>query len=557
MDEKLMIALGLNTHAFKEGINEAKNLTRELGEKFKETGLELASALGLGLAAFKGFELIKEGMEEYKKINIQSALLTNELKNQGKYSAELVSNLKEGRELLSDLGFYKEGEQLQFQRDMQKYFPNANNAYREEYTTNAANIAAAKGVSLAEGQAVENKIVSLRPSNKGDLRAQLKAILPELGENETIKALPGIMKALSEGANSYVNHMTHLLAESHGLKNAAKVAAEANPDLKFNKAMEEFTVHLGELGIKIKKAFLPDMEEAVKWLDDIITNHAKEITDTLIAIGHGLEFVLKHIEALGIAFAAKKLIDGVTWITEIFSKAAGHGALTATALMNVNAEIVNINSAAGLAGAANGIAPKALSAAEVAGISATTQAGIANAAGMEVIATLGGIAAIATSVAIIAYEIWKENAENAVFNEKMKNDPQFNQDVQHREYESQSNIINKTSAWSPSKISSVPSEANDAIDLMFKKQDEISKNVKKGNAKVETPNANVKGGTIESQVKGAQSKQIIININKDLVGSIQISSNSLAEGADEIERVITRAILDGLQAGELLYSGGH
>ena len=143
MADNIVYELSLHD-MFTQTMEKANQATEKMEghlEKVNDLAKELVLSLGAGLAIFKGFEILKEGLGEFKKITIESAVLTNELKNQGKYSKQLVDNLKEGREQLENLGFFKEGDNFKFQQQLMKQFPGANDKYRELYTETAANLA--------------------------------------------------------------------------------------------------------------------------------------------------------------------------------------------------------------------------------------------------------------------------------------------------------------------------------------------------------------------------------------------------------------------------------
>ena len=400
---------------------------------------------------------------------------------------------------------------------------------------------------------------------------QLKAMLSEFGVDFWEKNQKAIMLAASHGQNSYVNFMTDLLSRAPGLNNAAKTAAENNPDIKFNKAMEEFTVHLGELGMKIKKAFLPDMEAAVKWMDDLISNHFDQIKNTVVTIGHGLEFVATHIELLGIAFAAKKLYDGISWITSLFS---GSGEkMSATALMTVNAEVVNVNGAMGLGS-------EAVSAGETAEVGAV--GGMSIAALSDIVVPLLAVAGVVAAVGALASHFGIIGTVNS--------DPDKQHEINEASYkaqEEQANTIRRghmTSAEIAAEDAGKNRDTTDYSKIDYSSNTDLSRSIQQntketaeaikkstpGPAPVTTtsnrtnahigshPNSGVKDGSqvSESSVKGVESRNIIVNI-KELVHEMKNTYTGVAESAKDIERIVTQAIEEGIMAGEMLAGGNR
>lgn len=79
----------------------------------------------------------------------------------------------------------------------------------------------------------------------------------------------------------------------------------------------------------------------------------------------------------------------------------------------------------------------------------------------------------------------------------------------------------------------------------FKKIKDL--NTKSGSGLGNTPDVDTKSST----VRGVQPKNIILNFNKDFI-KLDITNLNTKESASEIERIVTEAVLNGINSGQLL-----
>lgn len=290
-------------------IDEGVKKVGESLEKINKAGEELLTTIGLSIAAFKGFEFIKEGVEEYKNIRIQTALFNNELKNSGTYSKELVENLKEMREHLSEIGFFKEVEQLQFQRNLMKNFPYAGTGFLDMTAQASADLATTEGISLSEAGNRINNII--RPKRGGGFRVDLGGIEEILGNAKYREHEGEITKLASIDPNIAYPKIISMI-EKYRLKGAAETAVKNNPEYELNKSLEEFSVTLGQITEDIKVKFLPEMKKIVDWFHNLSEDNLKTIERTLTTI-------VKGLVAISVLLIGVKVIEGIKYLVTLAS----------------------------------------------------------------------------------------------------------------------------------------------------------------------------------------------------------------------------------------------
>ena len=537
-------------------------------ERVNEMGKEMLTTIGLSIAAFKGFEFIKEGMEEYRNIRIETALFNNELKNSGVYTKELVDNLKEMREQLSNIGFYKETEQLAFQRQMLGNFPHADLGYLEKFQQTAADVAANKGISLSDAG---NQIDAFRPSRKG-WRTKYQGLKDIMGD-DYFRAHESQLRGLGDMDINKAYPLLLDMIEKSKVHNAAKTKMEADPEYEFRKKTEEFSVTLGEVGENLKVAFLPEMIKVEQWLDDMVKNHLQGLQTTLKIIVDGL---------VGIAalFAVKKTIEAFTFLASLPGTLmqAGKALLFGVAKQeeSTDASVIGLNSLAGAAERAaialNLIGGEGATGAGIGGIAGGVGGGLGkgrlfvNSEGVLVEgaegATTGGLIGAMTSnpagwvvmaatAAGIGINYWATHQANfAGMSQLGEANKQGEQSDQTTNSFLKKLAEKDNQSWGNTNDQDTTVSITDQVRIYGEKtvkamKDEQSKSphMKGGNS----PNL-PKNKSSDLNVHGPKNTNIYVTINGGLVGKIDIENTSTAEHifTDKTKKHIQSVIVDTL-----------
>lgn len=602
------LEMNLNLHDnFTRVMNKAKEATEQMEkhlERANEFSKTLIESFGAGLAIFEGFNFVKEGLSEFRKINIETAVLTNELKNQGKYSKELVDNLKEGREELAKLGFYKEGETLRFQELMMKQFPNSNEEYRKLYTETAANLA--NGGSLQEGQEKLNHLIAPRIDMKtGGIKENYRALFKEMGLGGFEKLLPEIENAYKKGHDTRAE-LTEILSRLPDLKNNARIRAENDPELKAKILMEKFGETLGHLTNDVENAFLPDIEKAVEWLDDMVKNHFQQIKNIAIDIVHGLKFVAEIMAGKFIYNTISGFITGIGSLSKGIIELLGLNTLekesegqvvTGLNLLAASAERAAISLDLIGGNPSEGHLPKTglpSGGSSLAGIIATSalvlQAAVISGAITLLVGQIGehygwfgkkyagnnrsaleaiGLGKNRNSPEELLYQYGAGGLSHIP---ELQNLKLGDKDHRHSEEEKKGILTIQKAAqvWggynrlkfdengnisNSEPISGLFKNLKETFDMKefegFKKA--IKENTKMHSGDKPKTGDKPSGGVMESTVKGQQTKIINLNFNRDFI-KLDNTYNNVTESAADIEHIITQAIIDGVNAAELLLS---
>ena len=133
-DTTLQFRAELNTENFERGL-----------EKINDQAKELFATLGIGFAAIKGLEFVKDAMNEFRKIKVQQAEINQLLKNSNNYNINNVNQLKQQREeMVKILGISQEVSS-NIQKTVINAFPNAGIERLKGLSELGANYQAATG----------------------------------------------------------------------------------------------------------------------------------------------------------------------------------------------------------------------------------------------------------------------------------------------------------------------------------------------------------------------------------------------------------------------------
>lgn len=569
-DVKLGVQIEGNALGKLKELNESAERLEKKLEGVHEIGKELFSTIGVGFAALAGFEFLKEGLQEYKQINIQAALLNNQLRNSGKYSEELVESLKEQREVLKNESFFKEDDILKFQTLLTRAYSNANNEFRKQFGEVVGNLAAEDG-NLAEHFSELQHALQLKPSAKGD-KVALKKELAFLSDAEFEKHRAQIMKAAEPG-HVFADEMLPIIAEI--TKGRREAVIQADPMVKLNHDLEEFRINLGHLVQEIQKRFLPQFDKAILFLDDLVTNHFDQIKEWAIKIAEGLKILAE-------VFIAKKLIGVIIGVVEGFQKlqnwlsGVSLGASAAaldTSAVSLDTAAVALNGAAiALDGAA--VALGGVSGLKGIGLGAAALGGEAVVAGEAVttttaLGTLGsaalGVAGVLTAITLLfpgdnarpnnkPFEYYTTPTGERYYNpnNRMRQELQKNgqlktetpEEVDERLHPKLMKITDET------KFKNFLGETFDKFTHL-PILDKVFKGIKKGKEDAESHLKPLSGlaankSKPEMEKINGSNRQFIINIYGGLINKLENHYEEEGSSASDTKEDIKRAIIEGI-----------
>ena len=303
-DTNLQYVLGLSDR-FTQVMGNAENATARLESKLggvNKMALEIAGSFGLIMAAGKAFDFIKDGMKEVHGLNIQLAVMEQTLKNSGRYSKELMENLGEQREKLNNLGFLDEEAIAKAQNQLLKLYPKASMGFRDEFMKTVADMSTDGDVAASVAKL--NKLITPKISPKNEWRKNIKALLPEMGLSGFEDAYKKIQNAYKVGHDTQ-KEMLDIFNNLPGIKGMAEARRKADPEADLKLTTHRLSESLGKLGIEVEKKFLPEMESAVKYIDDLVKNNLEGIKTSIVVIVNSLKVLAEY-------FIAKRVVKAIT-----------------------------------------------------------------------------------------------------------------------------------------------------------------------------------------------------------------------------------------------------
>jgi len=284
-----------------------------MGEKAKGMFSGLKSGLGMlgiGFAAFKGLELIHEGVEAVHKLHEAEAQVKAGLESTGHAAGLSYENLEEMAKSFSSKIKYSRSEITDMQSVLLT-FPSVTKDTFESASTAIFNMATrmgsdVKGTTVQIGKALQDPIhgiTALKRVGVNFSESQKEVIKSLVDTGQTAKAQALILKELN--------------VEFGG---SAEAAAAADPLFKYNKAMGSMKMAMGEAAITLQQVLAP----ALMYIGNAVKFVATGIKSALGWMKENSDVVKAFAITLGIGAAAY----GVYWVA-MNTATIATGAMTA------------------------------------------------------------------------------------------------------------------------------------------------------------------------------------------------------------------------------------
>lgn len=242
-------------------------------ERLKERGIATLESLGIGFAAFKGLEFIKQSKEEFEKLEFSNSQLEAGLESTGhaagvtfeelsKSSQDFAHNLKFNQSQVEDM----QSILLTFTSVTKDTFEGASAAVLDMATRLKTD---ASSAALQLGKALQDPVAGLGALhrvgvNVEELRKKFVHVTDTLARQKLI--------------------IKELNTEFGG---SAAAAAAADSTFRFSKSMEELELIVGDLAVKFTKWLTPALEWFVQAIKDSI-EWLKKHEDLVKAIAWGI-----------------------------------------------------------------------------------------------------------------------------------------------------------------------------------------------------------------------------------------------------------------------------
>ncbi|HWB93503.1 MAG TPA: hypothetical protein VG605_16700 [Puia sp.] len=258
-------------------INHMEGSLHSAGEKAKEFGKEMLGVLGVGVALYKGFQFIEHSAEQFELLEKANAQLEAGLESTHGMARLTFGGLEESQKSLR--------EKIDFSRsaiaDMQGVlltFPAVTKATFDSASMAIADMSTRLHTDLSQtaiqvGKALQDPIMGI-------------TALHRVGVNFSSAQKDVIQRLVETGQIAKAQAL--ILKELHTeFGGSAEAAANVNPYFKYNQAIENLQLTIGELVIKLKAFLAPALEGIVTAFQNVI-EWGKRNADLLRAIGVGV-----------------------------------------------------------------------------------------------------------------------------------------------------------------------------------------------------------------------------------------------------------------------------
>ena len=267
---------------FTAGINRANSATKQFESTAKSAmgmGTKLLGALGVGMAAYKGFEFIKEGVEKVHQLHMAEAQLDNTIAHIGRTSVltgEQMVALADS--MYKTLPVTKQSI-IEAETALTRFKGISASTFKQAITM-SADLAIALKRDSSETATMLGRVLE-NPEKAGRMLRQFNIILTTPQQQ--------LIKQLQEtGHVARAQQMIFKLLAEKGYAGAAAAAANADPYFKLNKAMEQLKLQSGELLQKVLIKFMPILKSITDLISKIIPyiqTHKELIEKVTVAIG--------------------------------------------------------------------------------------------------------------------------------------------------------------------------------------------------------------------------------------------------------------------------------
>jgi len=250
---------GMNMHATK-----LEGTLATVGTTATSMGSKLMSGLGMlgvGFGAFKGLELIHEGVEAVEKLHQAQAQVKAGLESTGYVAGVTAESLDNMAKSFSKSTKYSRADITDLQSLMLTFpaitkdtFPQATQAILD--------------MSTRLGQDTKSSAIQLGKALQDPIRGITALRRVGVNFNDSQKDVIANLVATGQTAKAQTMILSELTTEFGG---SAKAAADADPLFEYNKTMNTMKNALGEVAIALQEAFAPALmivANAVKWVAD-------------------------------------------------------------------------------------------------------------------------------------------------------------------------------------------------------------------------------------------------------------------------------------------------
>lgn len=241
-------------------INHMEGSLHHAGEAAGEFGKELLGVLGVGMALYKGFEFIEASAEKFETLEKANAQLKAGLDSTRGAAGLTFESLEESQKQLREKIDYSRGaiadmqaQLLTFPAVTHKVFDSASMAIADMATRLHTDL---NSTAIQVGKALQDPIRGITALHRVGVNFSegQKAVIKHLVETgQTAKAQALILKELN--------------TEFGG---SAEAAAKVDPFFKYNKAIEDVQMTIGDLVIKLKEYLAPALEWIVVKFKEVI-----------------------------------------------------------------------------------------------------------------------------------------------------------------------------------------------------------------------------------------------------------------------------------------------
>ena len=156
----------------------------------------------------------------------------------------------------------------------------------------------------------------------GDIKENYRGLFKEMGLQNFEKFLPAIQEAYQQGHDTRAE-LTEIINKIPGVKDNAKTRADNDTELQTKKAIEQFTVDIGKLGISLEKEFLPEIIDVIHSLDKFVNEDMEGIKTSIKVIGDVLLTIAEFMVVKKVAEGILGFIGAVNSIWKGLEKLVG------------------------------------------------------------------------------------------------------------------------------------------------------------------------------------------------------------------------------------------
>ena len=270
--------------SFEHQLHEAGNAAEGIGTKMS-SGLKM---LGIGFAAFEGFNFIHEGIEKAEELHQAEVQLTNSMQNMGTYSKEAFEEIEKSAGKFADTVRFSKADVIGLQSLLVMTGVKGEESL-QRMTTASADMAAKFGGDMKEwGNVLAKSITDPMMARRLE---QKVFISPEAKKH---------IADLAKAGKETEAQMSLLAAVEDKVADSATSAFNADPLARYNKAMGKLKLAAGEAGMEILSELQPALMKVIAgvksfvgWIKDSV-HWMKEHKDLMTAAGVAIGIIATY-----------------------------------------------------------------------------------------------------------------------------------------------------------------------------------------------------------------------------------------------------------------------